>query len=249
MDRRLGRPLPCQLANPTRVHLIPPEFFTLYHAVPCAYAVLAAISNCYPPVWGRLPTRYSPVRHSVTKDFIRRICPKCFVRLACVKHAASVHPEPGSNSLNKCLLQVKINSWLIYPFYCFFKDLSIVRFYDFKKNFRGMCFTVQLSKIGFALPFVLNSFAIISCRFLPVKNFFQLFWSCFCFSLAATLISYHIQPAVVKNFFISFLQLFARRNSFMLSRVFSDVKNFFHFFPSTQKEGFEPSHGANRLYP
>ena len=26
---------------------------------------------------------------------------KCFVRLACVKHAASVHPEPGSNSLIK----------------------------------------------------------------------------------------------------------------------------------------------------
>ena len=26
------------------------------------------------------------------------ICLKCFVRLACVKHAASVHPEPGSNS-------------------------------------------------------------------------------------------------------------------------------------------------------
>ena len=57
----------------------------------------------------------------------------------------------------------------------FFKDLSIVRFYDFKKNFRGMCFTVQLSKIGFALPFLSNSFAIISYRFLPVKNFFQLF--------------------------------------------------------------------------
>ena len=118
----------------------------------------------------------------------------------------------------------------------FFKDLSIVRFYDFKKNFRGMCFTVQLSKISFALPFVSNSFAIISCRFLPVKNFFQLFWSCLCFSLAATLISYHIQPAVVKNFFISFLQLFVRRNSFMLSRVFSDVKNFFSFL-SINAEG------------
>ena len=225
MDRRLGRPLPCQLANQTRVHLIPPEFFTLYHAVPCAYAVLAAISNCYPPVWGRLPTRYSPVRHSVTKDFIRRICPKCFVRLACVKHAASVHPEPGSNSLNKCAHQdfhvlalMKIvrsssrtcsarfapgqNQLLAnLSLLLFFKDLSIVRFYDFKKNFRGMCFTVQLSKIGFALPFVSNSFAIISCCFLPVKNFFQLFWSCFCFSLAVTLISYHIQSAVVKNFF------------------------------------------------
>ena len=63
----------------------------------------------------------------------------------------------------------------------FFKDLSIVRFYDFKKNFRGMCFTVQLSKIGFALPFVSNSFTIISCRFLPVKNFFQLFLKLFLF--------------------------------------------------------------------
>ena len=27
------------------------------------------------------------------------------VRLACVRHAASVHPEPGSNSLNKCAHQ------------------------------------------------------------------------------------------------------------------------------------------------
>ena len=63
----------------------------------------------------------------------------------------------------------------------FFKDLSIVRFYDFKKNFRGMCFTVQLSKIGFALPFVSNSFAIISCRFLLVKKFFQLFLKLFSF--------------------------------------------------------------------
>ena len=62
-----------------------------------------------------------------------------------------------------------------------FKDLSIVRFYDFKKNFRGMCFTVQLSKIGFALPFVSNSFAIISCRFLPVKNFFSTFLKLFLF--------------------------------------------------------------------
>ena len=50
MDRRLGGPLPHQQANPTRVHLIPPEFFTLSHAALCAYAVLAAISDCYPPV-------------------------------------------------------------------------------------------------------------------------------------------------------------------------------------------------------
>ena len=30
---------------------------------------------------------------------LTEVAPECFVRLACVKHAASVHPEPGSNSL------------------------------------------------------------------------------------------------------------------------------------------------------
>ena len=62
-DRRFGGPLPRQLANQTRAHPVPSELFTLYHAVLCAYAVLTVISNCYPPVQGRLPTCYSPVRH------------------------------------------------------------------------------------------------------------------------------------------------------------------------------------------
>ncbi len=31
-------------------------------------------------------------------NFLRRFCPWSSVRLACVKHAASVRPEPGSNS-------------------------------------------------------------------------------------------------------------------------------------------------------
>ena len=119
----------------------------------------------------------------------------------------------------------------------FFKDLSIVRFYDFKKNFRGMCFTVQLSKIGFALPFVSNSFAIISCRFLPVKNFFQLFSKLFLFLSRSNFdILSHPTGCCQELFSFLFLQLFARRNSFMLSRVFSDVKNFFSFL-SINAEG------------
>ncbi len=56
-----------------------------------SYPVLAAVSNCYPRVKGRLLTCYSPVRHSCTPKGLT-------VRLACVKHAASVRPEPGSNS-------------------------------------------------------------------------------------------------------------------------------------------------------
>ena len=31
------------------------------------YAVLAIVSNSYPPLWGRLPTRYSPVRNSLDR--------------------------------------------------------------------------------------------------------------------------------------------------------------------------------------
>jgi hypothetical protein len=56
------------------------------------YAVLARVSPSCPTLLGRLPTCYSPVRrctHS-RRSFL--------ARLACVKHAASVRPEPGSNS-------------------------------------------------------------------------------------------------------------------------------------------------------
>ena len=108
MDRRFGGPLPRQLANPTRVHPVPPEFFTQEDAFSCAYAVLADISVCYPPVQGRFPTRYSPVRRSVTEPSIRRNPFLRFARLACVKHAASVHPEPGSNSHKKDLIRSEL---------------------------------------------------------------------------------------------------------------------------------------------
>jgi hypothetical protein len=68
-DRRLGRPLPHQLANRARAPLqaggpkIPP-FNNCHHAVPLRYAVLASLSKRYSPPKGRLPTCYSPVRHS-----------------------------------------------------------------------------------------------------------------------------------------------------------------------------------------
>ncbi len=54
-----------------------------------SYAVLAAVSHCYPPPRGRLSTCYSPVRHYSIATA---------VRLACMKPAASVRSEPGSNS-------------------------------------------------------------------------------------------------------------------------------------------------------
>ena len=48
---------------------------------------------------------------------------RCFVRLACVRHAASVHPEPGSNSQIKCSrCQIKVqNHWFFSCHYCLFR--------------------------------------------------------------------------------------------------------------------------------
>ena len=186
MDRRLGRPLPCQLANPTRVHLIPPEFFTLHHAMLCAYAVLAAISNCYPPVWGRLPTRYSPVRRSVTSKITRRIIRKCFARLACVRHAASVHPEPGSNSQIKVFVQDQNQAWLnFYPVY--------------------LLLGCSLRTILFS-----NCSRICHCSVIKVLCLLSL-----CF-LEATPISYHMSFCLSRTFFKFFEAVFHVTQSALL---------------------------------
>ena len=59
------------------------------------YAGLASLSEGCPPDRGRLHTCYSPVRRSPAR---KASFPPAAPRLACVKPAASVHPEPGSNS-------------------------------------------------------------------------------------------------------------------------------------------------------
>ena len=102
-DHRFGGPLPRQLANPTRSHPYPINLSSKGHAAIGAYAVLSTVSSCYPPDKGRFSTRYSPIRHSV-KMSLTNLQQSNLVRLACVRHAASVHPEPGSNSLKKFLL-------------------------------------------------------------------------------------------------------------------------------------------------
>ena len=100
MHHRLGKPLPYQLANAPRVHprAIAEAIFQQESCDLLCYAVLAPVSKCYPPLWGRLPTCYSPVRHSLSLTVQASNRLSQFVRLACIRHAASVRPEPGSNS-------------------------------------------------------------------------------------------------------------------------------------------------------
>ena len=103
-----------------------PALMSVYPNTGC-HAVLALLSEGYPPLEGRSPTRYSPVCHSTDplRDFR--------VRLACVRHAASVDSEPGSNShvnfvarLRACALRREqlINARPIWLLRCSIRCLS-----------------------------------------------------------------------------------------------------------------------------
>ena len=96
-DRRLGGLLPHQLANRTSAD---PKARGL--AIPRFHPwVVCGISQSFDwlsPTSGYVPMCYSPVRHSTQE------LPPFRVRLACVRHAASVQSEPGSNSSVQCLL-------------------------------------------------------------------------------------------------------------------------------------------------
>ena len=81
----IGRdPIPCRKGFPN---------------TPCGvmeHPALPPVSRSYSGAWGRSVTHYSPVRHSHHQASLMDP-----VRLACVKHAASVHPEPESNPPQK----------------------------------------------------------------------------------------------------------------------------------------------------
>ena len=71
--------------------------------VSCGTVILCGISICFQ----MLSPSERQVAHALLtrpplsqRKFLTEISnSQCFVRLACVRHAASVHPEPGSNSL------------------------------------------------------------------------------------------------------------------------------------------------------
>ena len=61
-----------------------------------------------------------PSATKINKNPAEALILSIFVRLACVKHAASVHPEPGSNSHVKVLIPVKIRLANFNRYYCCF---------------------------------------------------------------------------------------------------------------------------------
>ncbi len=65
------------------------------HATQRGYPVLIRVSPGYPGLRGRFLTCYAPVRHCPRSVLTNQTV---LVRLACIKRAANVRPEPGSNS-------------------------------------------------------------------------------------------------------------------------------------------------------
>ncbi len=109
-DRRLGEPLPHQQANRTRVPLQAPGLaIPDFDHRPSKGGMLCGISHPF----GRL----SPTRRQVTHALLTRLPlysqPEGYfrVRLACIRHAASVDSEPGSNSQVKDVASGHSHEW------------------------------------------------------------------------------------------------------------------------------------------
>ena len=123
---------------------------------------------------------------------IRKLQSKYLVRLACVRHAASVHPEPGSNSQIKCSrCQIKVqNHWFFSCHYCLFRFWTFVLFHGLSCrhhsqenpneiwiNVQG-CFVIQLSRFCFrAKAFIFYHIGFYLSR--TFLNNFQLLFESF----------------------------------------------------------------------
>ena len=136
---RLGGPLPHQLANAPQVHpMVHPERCFQWSEMPLSIVsgisqTFAWVSQSLGQVTYVLLTR-SPLEVQVPLD-----------RLACIRHAASVHPEPGSNSQNlfNCFF---IFSWLkffaIFSLLVLFNKLNlidVVCLFQFYLVFKDQC--------------------------------------------------------------------------------------------------------------
>ena len=146
---------------------------------------------------------YSPVRHS---------SPKWSVRLACIRHAASVHPEPGSNSPLSYFFQTTLVCLALFYFF----NLIDVVFYSFLFSFQ--CPLTWLSRqvpiyITIPSPFckafflyfvIFFSFSLLLCLYINVF-FIDLFWCFFMIWCLQTILS-------IKNskFYIPFICFFIK---------------------------------------
>ncbi len=145
-----------------------------FKSKPCGfdcYTVLAPVSKCYPLLMGRLPTCYSPVRHSSFSGGASS-GGKRSVRLACIRHAASVRPEPGSNS-HKVRTILRLLSSICLLAYCLLvKNVCCL---ELNQDALHIWF-VLLCSVFKGLIFCFNNSLILSDSEENVNNFFVYFF-------------------------------------------------------------------------
>ena len=155
-----------------------------------------------------------PLSHSLSLS--EEINQKCFVRLACVKHAASVHPEPGSNSRNKDLEPVFHGSYVRLRSSMTLRTLFRVSLVSQELPLSFISFRKTTS---FPIPLLLFLGRILmdacSLNFLFLEfsgslSIVQLSRFCFVVVLATAYLDYHIFHRLSTTFFI----FFCRRLSF-----------------------------------
>ena len=155
-----------------------------------------------------------PLSHSLSLS--EEINQKCFVRLACVKHAASVHPEPGSNSRNKDLEPVFHGSYVRLRSSMTLRTLFRVSLVSQELPLSFISFRKTTS---FPIPLLLFLGCILidacSLNFLFLEfsgslSIVQLSRFCFVVVLATAYLDYHIFHRLSTTFFI----FFCRRLSF-----------------------------------
>ena len=148
------------------------------------------LSPCIRQVTHALLTRPPLGLNQICRSF-NEIIP---VRLACVKHAASVHPEPGSNSLIKFDVSRQPTSLVISRHYCFkvhslkqwssvFKNRTalslnsallrqvIVVLKNFRESYVFHCLVINVHCFSPSL----DSLFTLPHLLLFVKNFFEVF--------------------------------------------------------------------------
>ena len=128
------------------------------------------------------------------------------VRLACVKHAASVHPEPGSNSLIKFVLLKTTTSYLSFLLLLVYK--TVLK--NVKKFSRIVCVSLFSYQGSLFLLSCDSSFTLSHLQSL-VKNFFQILFDNFfdvlkCFALSRQLVYFTILHFSCQQVFSFFSQ-------------------------------------------
>ena len=144
---------------------------------------------------------------------------KCFVRLACVRHAASVHPEPGSNSHKKFFpfqdQLANFNHSSILNVLLFFRLLWLSSLLFSRTHFNANCFAVLNESFK-----VISLFSYQSSLFVVLATAFTVYQKHL--SLSTTFLFFFVVVSSDSHIRLSQHSFFVN-NFFFPSRSFSRV--------------------------